>query len=175
MICYKAYTCPVTLVKILLRHFSSLLEQWKSKLWLVAGSILQQFKSKRFWQKLLNVCVPLVNWHISWVQCPCSHYCLGSQHRKTCFTGPWMLQKWRETHTTKVIWVTRPATVHFSTIRYMYVSRYSCHDTIHDMIRYITTKQKGYCLVACLWAQKSVQLTSLVGSMQTLFPFEFTE
>ena len=26
-----------------------------------------------------------------------------------------------------------------------YVSRYNCHDTIHDTIRYITTKQEGYC------------------------------
>ena len=55
---------------------------------------------------------------------------------------------------------TRPAMIHFSTIQY--VSRYSCHDTIHDTIRYITTKQEGYCLVSCSWAQKSVQLTSLV-------------
>ena len=54
----------------------------------------------------------------------------------------------------------RPATIHFSTIRY--VSRYSCHDTIHDMICYITTKQEGYCFMSCSWAQKSVQLTSLV-------------
>ena len=52
----------------------------------------------------------------------------------------------------------RPATIHFSTIRY--VSQYSCHDTI----RYITTKQEGYCLVCFSWAQRSVQLTSLVGS-----------
>ena len=36
----------------------------------------------------------------------------------------------------------RPATIHFSTKQY--VSRYSCHDTIPDMIRYITTKQEGY-------------------------------
>ena len=56
--------------------------------------------------------------------------------------------------------LTRPATIHFSTIRY--ISRYSCHDMIHDTIRYITTKQEGYCLVSCSWAQKSVQLTSLV-------------
>ena len=53
----------------------------------------------------------------------------------------------------------------FSTIGY--VSRYSCPDTIHDTICYITTKQEGYCygmvyfyhkchLVSCLWAQKSV-------------------
>ena len=64
--------------------------------------------------------------------------------------------------------------IHFSTIRY--VSRYSlsrydtypdtvCHDTIHYTIRCITTKQEGYCLVSCSWAQRSVQLTSLVGSM----------
>ena len=52
----------------------------------------------------------------------------------------------------------RPATIHFSRC----ISRYSCHDTIHDTIRYITTKQEGYCLVSCSWAQKSVQLTSLV-------------
>ena len=26
--------------------------------------------------------------------------------------------------------------------------RYSCHDTIHDAIHYITTKQEGYCLVS---------------------------
>ena len=58
--------------------------------------------------------------------------------------------------------VNRPAMIHFSTIRY--VSRYSCHDMKHDTIRYITTKQEGYCLVSCSWAQKSVQLTSLVGS-----------
>ena len=51
----------------------------------------------------------------------------------------------------------RPATIHFSTIQYE--SRYSCHDTMHDTIRYITTKQEGYCLVSCSWAQKSVQLT----------------
>ena len=36
--------------------------------------------------------------------------------------------------------VRRPATIHFSTIRY--VSRYSCHNTIHDTIRYITTKHR---------------------------------
>ena len=54
----------------------------------------------------------------------------------------------------------RPATIHFSTIRY--ISRYSCHDTIHDTIQYITTKQEGHCLMSCSWAQKSVQLTSLV-------------
>ena len=47
----------------------------------------------------------------------------------------------------------RPATIRFSTI--WYVSRYSCHDTIHDTICYITTK----CLVSCSWVQKSVQLT----------------
>ena len=34
--------------------------------------------------------------------------------------------------------------------------------TIWYTIRYITTKQEGYCLVSCWWAQKSVQLT---GSM----------
>ena len=50
----------------------------------------------------------------------------------------------------------RPATIHFSRC----ISRYSCHDTIHDTIRYITTKR----LMSCSWAQKSVQLTSLVGS-----------
>ena len=54
----------------------------------------------------------------------------------------------------------------FSTIRY----------TIQC---YITTKQEGYCygmvyfyhkcqLVSCLWAQKSVQLTSLVGCTHVL-------
>ena len=48
--------------------------------------------------------------------------------------------------------VCRPATIHFSTI--WYVSRYSCHDTIHDTIRYITTKQEGYCLMSCSWAQE---------------------
>ena len=41
-----------------------------------------------------------------------------------------------------------------------------CHDTIHDRIHYITTKQEGYCLVSCSWAQKYVQLTSLVESMR---------
>ena len=45
------------------------------------------------------------------------------------------------------------------------------HDTTHIAIQlsrydmYITTKQEGYCLMSCSWAQKSVQLTSLVGSM----------
>ena len=42
----------------------------------------------------------------------------------------------------------RPATIHFSTIRY--VSQYSCHDTIHNTIRYITTKR----LVSCSWASE---------------------
>ena len=44
--------------------------------------------------------------------------------------------------------IPRPATIHFS------------------MIQYVTqeTKQEGYCFVSCSWAQKSVQLTSLVGS-----------
>ena len=59
--------------------------------------------------------------------------------------------------------ISRPATIHSSTIRY--ISRYSCHYMIHNMIRCITTKLEGYCLVSCSWAQKSVQLTSLVGSM----------
>ena len=57
----------------------------------------------------------------------------------------------------------KPATIHLFTIRY--VSRYRCHDTVHDTIRSVTTKQEGYWLVSCLWAQKSVQLTSLVASM----------
>ena len=58
----------------------------------------------------------------------------------------------------------RPAMIHFSTIQY--VSWYSCQDMIHDTICYMTTvKLEGYCLVSCSWAQKSVQLTSLVGSM----------
>ena len=63
-----------------------------------------------------------------------------------------------------LLWViSRPTTTHFSMIRY--VSWYSCHDMIHDTILYITTKQEGYCLVSCSWAQKSVQVRSLVGSM----------
>ena len=53
--------------------------------------------------------------------------------------------------------MSRPATIHFCTIRY--VSLYSCHNTIHDTIRYITTKQEGYCVVSSLWAEKSGQLT----------------
>ena len=57
---------------------------------------------------------------------------------------------------------TRPATIHFSTI--WYVSRYRCHDTIHDTICHITTKR----LMSCSWAQKSVQPTSLVEARMHL-------
>ena len=70
---------------------------------------------------------------------------------------------------------------HFSMIGYIYPDTV-CHDTIHDTICYTTTKQEWYCywikwfifdktwdyachLMSCLWVQKSVQLTSLVGSM----------
>ena len=59
---------------------------------------------------------------------------------------------WSSVHRQPLI-TNKPATIRFSTIQY--VSRYSCHDTIH----YITTKQEGYCLASCSWAQKSVQLT----------------
>ena len=84
------------------------------------------------------------------------------------FSGSWKLLHSEMHHFTTFllmplhVQLNRPATIHLSTIQY--VSRYSCHDTIHDTIPYITTKREGYCLVCCSWAQKSVQLTSLVGS-----------
>ena len=46
--------------------------------------------------------------------------------------------------------------VHFS-LYDTYPDTVSCHDTIC----YITTKQEGYCLMSCSWAQRSVQLPSV--------------
>ena len=59
----------------------------------------------------------------------------------------------------------RPAMMHCTFSQDTKCIQLSLYDTqIIWYATYITTKQEGYCLMSCLWAQKSVQLTSLVGS-----------
>ena len=110
------------------------------------------------------------SWHVWWSKLWCTRrYNLPATPIAFCFDiqGP-------KLQVTSELPMTRPATTHFSTIRY--ISRYSCHDMVHD--NYDTLHNTHNNVASCLARvhRKSIQLTSLVGSMRVLsmdFPHQF--